>query len=144
MANFQNGELKVWWRHWSAVLILSIIAGFVIWAMVNLGDWIKDWQNKDKLYNAEQYDSDDSTDNYGGKTKEETAGMFIDALEHSDINLASKYFVASKQNQWKRTLEEYKDSLVLNQLVMELKKNRLKEAVFQKNNFTNIWKIKTL
>ncbi len=32
-------------------------------------------------------------DTYGGKTPEETLGMFIDALKKGDVELASKYFV---------------------------------------------------
>lgn len=44
-------------------------------------------------------------DVYGGKTPEETYGLFVSALKQSDIELASKYFVLGKQDE---KLEEFK------------------------------------
>ena len=58
--------------------------------------------------------------------------MFIAALEKSDVELASKYFVFNKQEQWRKTLEEYKDKILITDFVLELKKEK------------NIWeKLKT-
>lgn len=36
-------------------------------------------------------------DTYGGKTPEETWGMFLDALKKGDVELASKYIVPEKR-----------------------------------------------
>ena len=43
-------------------------------------------------------------DTYGGKTPEETWAMFLDALKKEDLELASKYFVPEKQEEWKKNL----------------------------------------
>ena len=39
----------------------------------------------------------DKQDNYGGETPEETLDLYIQALEKSDFELASKYFVLKDQ-----------------------------------------------
>ncbi|MFH0890667.1 MAG: hypothetical protein V1856_01400, partial [Candidatus Liptonbacteria bacterium] len=36
-------------------------------------------------------------DTYGGKTPQETLGMYIEAVEKGDYELASKYFIEEKQ-----------------------------------------------
>jgi hypothetical protein len=43
-------------------------------------------------------------DTYGGETPKETLEMFIAAVEDGDYELASKYFVFSKQEEWKGKL----------------------------------------
>lgn len=45
-------------------------------------------------------------DTYGGKTPQETYALFLEALEKKDIELASKYFVLDKQEEYKSLLEE--------------------------------------
>lgn len=45
-------------------------------------------------------------DIYGGKTPQETLSLYIDAVEKSDYELASKYFIGTKQ---KEELESWKD-----------------------------------
>ena len=44
-------------------------------------------------------------DTYGGSTPEETLQLFIDALKKGDTDLAAKYFVVDKQEEWKKNLE---------------------------------------
>ncbi len=44
-------------------------------------------------------------DTYGGKTPKETLELFIAAVEKNDFDLASKYFVLSKQEEWKKKLK---------------------------------------
>lgn len=44
-------------------------------------------------------------DTYGGDTPEQTLQLFIDALKAGDTELASKYFVVDKQEEWKEKLE---------------------------------------
>ncbi len=52
-------------------------------------------------------------DTYGGKTPEETWGLFLDALKKGDVELASKYFVVEKQ---KEVLGDLRESIKLNRL----------------------------
>ena len=43
-------------------------------------------------------------DIYGGKTPKETLELFIAAIEKEDFDLASKYFVINKQEEWRDRL----------------------------------------
>jgi len=45
-------------------------------------------------------------DTYGGKTPEETLALFIAALKKGDTDLAAKYFVVDKQEEWREKLEK--------------------------------------
>jgi len=47
-----------------------------------------------------------ATDKIGGKTPQETLDLFIKAVESGDYELASKYFVIEKQEEWKKNLSE--------------------------------------
>ena len=131
-----NTQLRVWWRHWGVVLILAVLAGLVIWAMLNLGPWLKNLQEWRAAKTAQkQIEKLYRDDKYGGKTPEETFDLFIAALEKGDIELASKYFVLNKQEQWKKTLEEYKTKALLLDFVGELKSTANK---WQKTNSSDI------
>lgn len=122
-------QLKAWWRHWSVVFILVFFASFVIWSMLNIATWLRNWQDQrstaaiqkqlEKLY---------LEDKYGGKTPKETFELFISALENGDVELASKYFILNKRQDWLKTLSEYKSKALLSNFVIELK------------NTQNIWK----
>lgn len=47
-------------------------------------------------------------DTYGGKTPQETYALFLEALEKKDIELASKYFVLDRQEEYKEALFDVK------------------------------------
>ena len=117
---------KINWRqfgkHWIVVFILAILAGAVIWSLLNLGSWLKAWQDQRAAQSLkDQLEKQYAQDKYGGKTPEETYGMFISALEQNDVSLASKYFVLEKQGQWSKTLEEYKNAGLISEFLQELK-----------------------
>lgn len=70
-------------------------------------------------------------DPYGGNTPEETLILFIDALKLGNINLATKYFVPEKQNEWNEDLAKIKEKGLLQELIKSLaaaKKASVKEA----------------
>lgn len=50
---------------------------------------------------------------YGGGTPEETFVLFLKALSAGDVDLASTYFVADKQGNWKNILLRFKEEGVL-------------------------------
>src|SRR3989344_5401807 len=56
-------------------------------------------------------------DTYGGKTPEETWTMFLDALKKGDVELASKYFVVEKQEDWLKTLQNTKEAEKLDTVI---------------------------
>lgn len=60
-------------------------------------------------------------DTYGGKTPKETLEMFIAAVEKEDFDLASKYFVLSKQEEWREGLIEAHKEKKLNILMEEVR-----------------------
>src|SRR3989344_1900763 len=61
-------------------------------------------------------------DTYGGKTPKETLELFIAAVEKEDFDLASKYFVLSKQGEWRDKLVNGKKNNNIEWFITELKK----------------------
>ncbi len=55
-----------------------------------------------------------TADKIGGKTPQETLDMFISAVEKGDYDLASKYFVIEKQDEWKKELIDIKNKNKMN------------------------------
>jgi len=64
------------------------------------------------------------SDTYGGKTPQETLKMYIDAVEKGDYELASKYFIESKQEKEKQSLLNSKREDIEN--ILNLLKQSLK------------------
>ena len=60
----------------------------------------------DYLNYLEEYKLAQSRDTYGGKTPEETLNLFVEALKAGNTELASKYFVLSKQKEIKEDLKQ--------------------------------------
>ena len=148
MDSIDNVKKRTWWRHWRVAFILAILAGIVIWAMLNVGPWLRDWQDKQAADAAKrQLEIAYRDDKYGGTTPEQTVDLFIVALEKDDTDLASKYFVLEKQDAWKRTLDEYKNKALISDFVRELK-NTKAELLKSNYNFkkypSGVWKISTL
>ena len=97
------------------VLILVVLAG--VWFFPSY----KSWQYQrayDKV--EEPY----YTDTYGGTTPEETYDLFIDALKAGDVELASRYFVLYKQDDWLGTLQEYEKEGILLSFAEELENTK--------------------
>ena len=97
------------------MLFLVLLAGGVLWLVLHGMPYINtlrsNWEAK-RL--QAQWEKPYREDKYGGKTPEETYDLFIDALKKGDVELASKYFVLEKQNNWLETLQEYeKEGVVL-------------------------------
>jgi hypothetical protein len=55
-------------------------------------------QMEDEIYDKK------AADTIGGKTPQETLDLFISAVEKGNYELASKYFVIEKQEEWKNHL----------------------------------------
>lgn len=107
------------------MLFLVLLAGGVLWFVLNGMPYINNlranWEAK-RLQS--QWEKPYREDKYGGKTPEETYDMFLDALRKGDTTLASKYLVIEKQDDWKKTLGEYKDNNLLANFVKELENTR--------------------
>jgi hypothetical protein len=68
-------------------------------------------------------------DTYGGKTPEETLELFISALEQGDTELARKYFVMEKQDEWGHNLNKIKSDGLLGDMVNDLRRNVSKNNI---------------
>lgn len=110
------------------VLILVIV---VIFGYPKYQDWKF---NKELKELAEEINKPYLEDVYGGKTPKETLEMFISAIEKEDFELASKYFVLEKQEEWMERLVKGKESGKLNNL-LEL----IIEEVDKLNRADPIW-----
>ncbi len=113
-------------KNWTGVPVLILVVLAVVWVFTNGLPGYKTWQYKrayEKL--SEPY----YNDTYGGKTPEETYDLFIDALKKGDVELASKYFEVSSQEEWRKTLATYEKSGSLDDLINELEdaKNKWKK-----------------
>jgi hypothetical protein len=116
-------------KGWGKALILALIAGAVLWFILNgmpyLNSYFNElragWEAK-KLQN--EWEKPYREDTFGGKTPEETYDMFLSALSKGDTTLASKYFVVDEQDKWEKTLTQYQEARVLNSFVTELKQTK--------------------
>jgi len=100
-------------KGWAGVPVLILVVLAVVWFLPGY----KSWQIQrayDKV--EEPY----YTDTYGGDTPEETYDLFIDALKDGDVELASKYFEIDGREEWQKTIETYKESGNLDNLINEL------------------------
>ena len=108
-------------KSWYGVLFLVLLAGGVLWFVLNGMPYINtlraNWEAK---WLQAQWEKPYREDKYGGKTPEETYDMFLDALRKGDTTLASKYFEIEKQSDWLKTLNEYQKNGILANFTDEL------------------------
>ena len=72
--------------------------------------------------NMEALEEAYANDPYGGTTPEETMALFIEALKKGDTDLAAKYFVLDKQEEWKADLAQIKEKGLLDDMIGDLEK----------------------
>lgn len=131
-------DKKINWRqfgkHWIVVFVLAVVAGFVIYGMLNYHkiynntmQMIVDWQQRrlgKQIQDA--LEKPYREDKYGGKTPEETFDMLLAALEKKDAKLASKYFMLKRQADWEATFVSVMDK-------PDLYKNMMEELRYAQN-----------
>ena len=100
---------------------LKFIAGFLgvivvvfvlyvggVWAVRAYQQWQGEKAVQKTVENLKKFEAEDyakaMADTYGGKTPQETLQMYISAVEKGDYELASKYFIGDKQEEWKNIL----------------------------------------
>src|SRR3989338_10124979 len=108
---------KSFFRHWMGVWVVVVVAIVVIWSLLNLSEIVNSVQGKLEAWKYQRLvskiEAPYKNDKYGGKTPEETFDLFLDALRKEDVDLASKYFVIPKQDNWGKALQEYKQQNLL-------------------------------
>ena len=133
---------KLWTnlKSWYGVLFLVLLAGGVLWFVLNGMPYINNLRaNWEAQRLQDQWEKPYREDKYGGKTPEETYDMFLSALSKGDITLASKYFMVDEQSKWEKTFEEYKNQNLLGDLMMELKNNQKSWTLSKIDNQTIIY-----
>jgi len=127
------------------VKIATVLAAIIILALGVF--WlIKYYQQKSPEYQAEKYlkemEQKYREDTYGGNTPEETLQLFIDALKKGDIDLASKYFVIDKQDEWKEKLEKIKNAGELKNMISDLEKAKRGSDISSKSSLFSVVNLK--
>ena len=118
---------KLWTnlKSWYGVLFLVLLAGGVLWFVLNGMPYINNLRaNWEAQRLQAQWEKPYREDTYGGKTPEETYDMFLDALRKGDTTLASKYFVVDEQEKWLKTLDQYKIQSLISGFMNELENTR--------------------
>ncbi len=115
----------------------------------------------------QQHNQDLTLDTYGGTTPEETLQLFVDALDNEDIELASKYFVLDRRENWAEGLKNIQLEKRIDEIIKIIKsaqaserdtgsgnqrefivKNKNGEVdyaiILTLNNQSNIWKIESM
>lgn len=74
-----------------------------------------------------------ANDSYGGTTPEETYHLFLDALKKQDIDLASKYFILDKQEEYKNLFTQIKNSGQWDNMMNDLLDSRNSKGKMEEN-----------
>src|SRR3989344_3395088 len=107
------------WKFLVGFLAIMIVGFFaLVWANVYHNGKTADEKTGEKYFKDLKRAYDEDT--YGGKTPEETLALFIDALKKGDIELAVKYFVIEKQEEWRESLEKVKEREQLDSMINDL------------------------
>ena len=88
------------------VIIIVIILG-VIFIGPRWGNWWQRYQTNKILREYATLDEAYRNDNYGSPTPEGTLALFVDALKQGDADLASKYFVVEKREEYKKAVSNW-------------------------------------
>lgn len=90
------------------LVIAGLAAGYVLGVIGYIkviGPYVAEIKYKAFL---EEYLKPYKEDFVGGETPEQTIDLFIEALKKGDYELASKYFVVERQEEWKKNLKDAK------------------------------------
>jgi len=157
----QDGS-KFWTKVWFAVFILAGLWGLVF--VFTRGYFSSEArQLRKQMKMVEEWENKYKNDTFGGSTPEETLTLFIDALKKGDTDLAAKYFVLDKQEEWRSDLSKIAEKGLLPAMVGDLERTELSiknnsaffslidenkfvvsELVMHKNTDTGRWKITEL
>lgn len=108
-------------KHWTGVVIIGFFAALVIWGLLRFSIYLRERAGREASQNIQQQlQAPHLNDTFGGKTPEETFNMFLKALKKGNTELASRYFVFNKQDNWKETLDELKQKNLLDDFIDEL------------------------
>ena len=83
------------------------MVGLLVWA-VNFGFQLyRQWSQQRYIASVEVLKAEYKNDTYGGATPEETMQMFIKAFQAGDLELASKYFIIEKREEYLAKMQNW-------------------------------------
>lgn len=108
---------------------VAILATFTLFAL----DYYEYRQSPEyqALEQYKEWEESYRNDPYGGSTPEETLQLFIDALKEEDIELASKYFLIDKQEEWLINLNQIQAKGLLDEMAKDLERPKEKQALVE-------------
>lgn len=113
------------WRNifktWAGVLAVIAVVASAVMFLPFFNEKFSDWK---AAREAQRLTEAYTKDNVGGQSPEETYDLYIQAVRSGDIELASKYFIAYKQDDRLEDLKEYRDQGFLNAHADELERIR--------------------
>lgn len=123
-------------KYWIVRGIIFLIVVFI--AFVYFYPKYRDWKfDREIKQLTEEINRPYLEDTYGGQTPKETLEMFLTAIEKNDFDLASKYIVLSKQEEWRDSLINAKKENKLDVLIDEIKianeEINREESIWEKN-----------
>ncbi len=148
---------------------LWIVGGLVVLVGIcwYLGGWSRlmtYWSQRQYLNKIENLKEAYRQDTYGAATPEGTLKLFIDAFQKGDVELASKYFVVEKQEEYRDKIGSWIKLNKRDELVLLFKRASWNDAsggdkdemdvwesgeiltsiFFSKNTYSGLWKIEQL
>ncbi|MCL5004891.1 MAG: hypothetical protein M1170_03040 [Patescibacteria group bacterium] len=129
------------WRF--AMIFCAVIVGILVLYVAGVWGWQKYryWQDmkKSRAYEEgiKKWQQEDyaaaMADTYGGKTPQETLQMYIEAVEKGDYELASKYFIGDRQEEWKNELNKIAEVNKIDIFLKPLLESKNIEAQYSEN-----------
>jgi len=84
-----------------------IVLGGIYWYLGGWSGMMNSWGQQQYINKIENLKEAYRQDTYGTATPEGTLKLFIEAFEKGDADLASKYFVIEKQEEYKDKIENW-------------------------------------
>ena len=117
--SFRRVGRKVW------LVVFFVLAGAGLYLMLAYNPFdpeARALRRQEKL--VKEMEEKYRTDPYGGSTPEETLQLFIDALKKGDTDLAAKYFIIDKQEEWRADLSKIAERNLLGEMVRDLENRK--------------------
>lgn len=125
-----NLMVKNIFRFSGTLLIIVFLGGGVILTLRYFNPPSDEAQNRARVtQQMRELERLAKEDLYGGDTPEETLRLFIEALKKGDTDLAAKYFVMDKQQEWREDLAKIKEKGLLGEMVKDLERKKYQHAI---------------
>lgn len=131
-ASFIKGQAR---RKVIFILTIFFALGFAIFSFSQIQAFIFKKQIKIREENIQKQiqniEKDYKNDIYGAETPEKTYQLFLEALQNKDIDLASKYFILEKQEEYKKLLTQIENNGQWEEMMDDLMLSKNQQGKYQ-------------